>query len=334
MADSRLSLALASGAAVLPADGTICVVNPGAGSDLTALPAERVRIVQRRKPDHDAWAARGYRVAAVPEGDCALAVLYLPRAKDEARDLLADAVTRTRGGPVIVDGQKTDGIDSLLKACRARGHVGAPLAKAHGKLFVFGAAPDAMADWRVAEPAPIEGGFVTLPGVFSADGVDRASCLLADALPGLKGRVADLGAGWGYLAARALAASPDIAEMHLIEADHAALDCARINVADPRARFHWADATRFAPENAFDAVICNPPFHAGRSADPELGRAFLRAAAAMLAPQGALYVVANRHLPYERELGALFREVAETGGDAGFKVIRASRPQGRPRPSR
>jgi 16S rRNA (guanine1207-N2)-methyltransferase len=332
MSQSRLTLALDAGAVSLPETGRIAVFVPPADADLSALPAERVQIIQGFKPDHDAWAARGYDVRVAPEGAFAAAVLFVPRAKDKARALLAEAVALVSGGPVIVDGAKTDGIDSLLKDCRKRAEVGAPLSKAHGKIFALSAEPAALADWAGA-PKTLPEGFRTRPGVFSADAVDRGSALLADALPAkLKGRVADLGAGWGYIAARALAEHPGITELHLVEADHDALACARENVSDPRARFHWADATQFSDGAPFDAVITNPPFHAGRAADPGLGQAFLANAARILGRSGTLFAVANRHLPYERVLSGLFLEVEEIGGDSGFKVIRAAKPKAQSRP--
>ncbi|MHC0052405.1 class I SAM-dependent methyltransferase [Actibacterium sp. D379-3] len=325
MRESRLSLAVETGAVILPDAGPIAVFRPRADTDLSALPKERVQIIQGFKPDHDAWAARGYRCSVAPEEAFAAALIFVPRAKAEARALVAQAVALVGGGPVLLDGQKTDGIDSLLKECRARADVGAPLSKAHGKIFALTAAPGAFADWAVGG-TQLPGGFCTAPGVFSADAVDRGSALLADALPAaIKGRVADLGAGWGYLAARALTRD-GITEMHLIEAEHAALDCARANIDDPRARFHWADATMFTPEQPFDVIVTNPPFHTSRAADPALGVAFLTAAARMLTPAGQLWLVANRHLPYERSLAALFRDVEEVAGDAGFKILHAARP--------
>ena len=102
------------------------------------------------------------------------------------------------------------------------------------------------------------------------------------------------------------------------EAD--ALDCARRNIADPRARVVWADALRHRPDALFDAVLCNPPFHAGRPAEPALGQAFIRAAAAMLKPRGTLWLVGNRHLPYEETLRSSFVTVAEVGSSPGFRV--------------
>jgi 16S rRNA (guanine1207-N2)-methyltransferase len=70
----------------------------------------------------------------------------------------------------------------------------------------------------------------------------------------------------------------------------------------------------------------NPPFHTSRAADPGLGAAFIRAAGGMLSLSGTLYMVANRHLPYEDALRAAFHEIEEIGGDGGFKVIRAAKP--------
>jgi 16S rRNA (guanine1207-N2)-methyltransferase len=198
------------------------------------------------------------------------------------------------------------------------------LSKAHGKLATFVAGPD-LSDW-LARPAMVDG-FQTLPGVFSADGPDRGSILLASALPPkLAGKVADLGAGWGYLAAEILK-RPGVKRLDLVEAEADALDCARVNVTDPRARFHWADATTWRPDSLLDAVVMNPPFHLGRDADPALGAAFIRAARRMLAPNGSLWLVANRHLPYDAALSENFLQHEDVAGDGGFRVVHATKPK-------
>jgi len=323
---ARLALALGEGGLSLPAPGVIGVFGPRASDDLSDLPKERVHVIQGFRPDHDALAAAGWRTGPVPEGRYAAAIVFLPRARAAARDLIARVVALT-DGPVIVDGQKTDGIDTALRDCRARAPTSQPISKAHGKIFwMIGAEAEAFEDWRAA-PRRLQDGFVTLPGVFSADGEDPGSALLAAALPRrMPPRVADLGAGWGWLAAQMLTRD-GVAEVHLVEADHAALDCARRNITDPRARFHWADATGFRPDAPFDAVVMNPPFHLGRAPDPALGAAFIAAAARMLTPQGSLWMVANRHLPYEAALSASFREHAELPGSPAFKIHHARLPR-------
>ncbi|MFN7225145.1 MAG: class I SAM-dependent methyltransferase [Paracoccaceae bacterium] len=321
---SRLDLALESGTFVLPAEGPIVIYRPREGDDLSSISIARTRIVTGFRPDAEWFAARGYQAAEGPP--YAGAIICLPRSRDAARALISRAMVEvTAGGPVAVDGQKTDGIDSIIKDCRAMGlPMAGPLSKAHGKIFVLQAGAD-LPGWE-ARPSLIEGGFQTLPGVFSADGPDRGSVLLAQALPEKLGaRVVDLGAGWGYLA-RAILTRSSVAELDLVEAEQDALDCAQSNIEDARVRFHWADARSFKPLRPAHSVVMNPPFHTGRDADPALGLSFLRAAVGMLVPDGTLWLVANRHLPYHQTLTALFRQVEDIGGDGTFRLTRASHP--------
>ncbi len=319
---SRLPLALERGFA-FPA-GRIAVFRPRGGGDLSALPKADVQVIQGFYPDNQAFSAQGYATAVAAEGAYAAAVVCVPRAKAEARALVAEAMARTGGGPVIVDGQKEDGVEGLLRDCRKLGEVSEPISKAHGKLFVVTGGD--FSGW-VPEPGAV-GDFVTTPGVFSAGAVDEGSAALAAALPdSLPKRIADLGAGWGFLSAEILRRK-GVAELHLIEAEHAALDCARHNVTDPRAQFHWADALSFTADPPFDAIVTNPPFHTSRAADPGLGRSFIAAAARLLKTSGRLWLVANRHLPYEAETRAHFHEVQEQGGTSRFKILAAARPIG------
>ena len=326
MIDARLMVALEGQALRLPETGSIAVFNPPTDAGLNTLDQARCQIIVDTKPDHDSWSARGFDVVQSPTCDHAAAIVCLPRAKTEARAMVSHACDIS-AGPVIIDGQKTDGVDSLLKEVRKGCAVGGPISKAHGKLFWFDPAEGTgFADWA-AGPALTDGGFWTAPGVFSADAVDPGSALLAATLPEkIKGVVADLGAGWGYLSAHVLT-RPDVAAVHLVEAGHMALDCARHNVTDPRAAFHWADATNWTAPSPVDVVVMNPPFHRGRAAEPDLGQAFVASAARILGPQGQLWMVANRHLPYEAELRKRFTTVQEIGEDARFKLFHATRPQ-------
>ncbi len=325
MLDSRLPLALDGGGLEWPSEGVIAVFAPDPALDLEGVPKDRAQIIQDNYPAHAAWSERGFHTVVVSEGRYAAALVCLPRAKAEARAMIAEACALS-DGVVVIDGQKTDGIEGILKAMRARVTVHGPVTKAHGKLFWIDApAADCFADWA-AGPEMTEGGFWTAPGVFSADGVDLASALLAEALPDKLGKhVCDLGAGWGYLSAHILTRE-GVEAVHLVEAGHMALECARRNVTDPRAQFHWADATDWAPAHKIDTVVMNPPFHVGRAAEPQIGQAFVAAAAHVLTPQGHLWMVANRHLPYEAELKTRFAQVEEIGGDARFKLFHAQRP--------
>jgi 16S rRNA (guanine1207-N2)-methyltransferase len=169
--------------------------------------------------------------------------------------------------------------------------------------------------------------------VFAWDHIDPASHLLAEHLPAdLDGAVADLGAGFGYLASEILQHCPNIAALDLYEADARALDLARQNLAQTstgvQPGFHWHDVTTGLPRQ-YQHIVSNPPFHAQRSRQRiDIGQAFLAAAAAALLPGGQLWLVANRHLPYEALLADRFDEVRTLAQTGAYKVINARRAGG------
>ncbi|WP_134680715.1 class I SAM-dependent methyltransferase [Paracoccus ravus] len=325
MAGSRLELVFGG----VPPEGRLLLIGAGATSDLNFLDPARVQAVQRLYPDVVALKAQGFAPVTEVEGQFDLGLVFLPRAKAEAHARIAEAAAHLPSGASLwIDGQKTDGIDAILKELRALAPVDEVQSRAHGKIFRV-TLPDAgwvPENWaaRDIEAAP---GFVTRAGVFSADGPDPASQALAAHLPEkLPSRVVDLGAGWGWLSAQILQ-RPGVGVLHLVEADAVALDCARRNVTDPRAQFHWADARDFKLPEPVNGVVMNPPFHEGRAADPRLGADFIRAAARLLTGAGRLWMVANRHLPYEQTLREVFADVAELGGDSRFKILTATGAQ-------
>lgn len=318
---SRLSTAIVDGLLTLP-DGDICVLRPPAGYDVAELPRDRVTISHTLFPDYTAWENAGYPVVQAA-ATCAVAIVVVPRAKALARAMIAAAAQKAE--IVVVDGFKTDGIDSLFKEARKRLGDVATLAKDHGRIFWM-TPGDTFADWIAPKPAKAAHGFYTAAGVFSEGGIDKGSAALVAALPAkLPARMADLGAGWGFLSDVVLQRD-GVKSLDLIEAEALSLDCAKMNVTDDRATFYWADATTFKADKGYDGIIMNPPFHAGRASDPALGRTFIQAARRLLAPHGKLWMVANRHLPYEATLRECFRNVDELGGNGAFKVVHATRP--------
>ncbi|MCH2075966.1 MAG: methyltransferase [Rhodobacteraceae bacterium] len=305
----RLGIALEEG---LEISGPVLVRHPSLDTDLSALTNFDVET-----PD--------YRVAQrypeQPEREYEATLIIAPRAKDLLRDLIATAPTRR----IIVDGQKTDGIDSLWRTCRKMAEVHGSVTKAHGRLFWMDAEEGAFDDWHY-EPPDLHG-FVLAPGVFSADGIDPGSYALAEVLPAkIDGHVIDLGAGWGYLSA--VAEARGATDIDMVETNAMALACAAANTQ--HARGHWSDATNWKSDKKADHVLMNPPFHEGRKGTPELGIAFIANAARNLAPRGTLWMVANRHLPYEETLLKKFAQVTELEGPPGtqsFKLFQATRPK-------
>ena len=160
------------------------------------------------------------------------------------------------------------------------------------------------------------------PGIFAWDRTDAGSGLLAEHLPVLKGKGADLGCGYGALATVILR-SPQAVSLKMVDIDRRAIKAARRNIEDARAKVQWTDVRTLATNGDYDFVVSNPPFHDGGAEDRRLGWAFIRKAAEMLRKGGVLWLVANRHLPYEAELNAAFARVRPVADQGGYKVFEA-----------
>lgn len=324
----------------LPADGRVLFLRARAGVRLREMAQSGWLCEQGFMPFADELARNGLRVGEPAPGERFSLVLVLPpRQRDEARALFARALSLLApGGTVLASMPNAEGAKSgegdLLKLTGAVQH----LSKHKCRVFWSSPQPEQVdqalaAQWLALDaPREIVDGYVSRPGLFAWDRIDRASALLASHLPrDLHGRVADLGAGYGYLASQVVVHCPQVQAIDLYEAEARALEPARINLARAQREcgrelavaVHWHDVTRGLPQR-YDAIVSNPPFHQGRADLPELGRAFITTAADALQPDGRLLLVANRHLPYEAILGQRFREVRTLVTQEGFKVIEAT----------
>lgn len=260
-------------------------------------------------------------------GSASMAMVYAPPGVLERRHTLALALRALRpGGRLDVMAPKDRGGSRLKKELAAFGVTVEETAKAHHRRCIA-LVPEAPTGVEAAIEAgalqwvaPV--GAWSQPGVFAWDRVDPGTALLAEHLPSLRGRGADLGCGYGALATVVLR-SEGVTGLRLVDLDRRAVAAARRNVEDPRASFEWADARTLPTEGDLDFVVMNPPFHEGGSEDRRLGQAFVRQAAGMLRTGGVLWLVANRHLPYEAELSAAFKRFSPVADTGGYKVIEA-----------
>jgi len=253
-----------------------------------------------------------------------LAIISIPKSKKLARHLIYLATKAVPKGLIIVDGDKSNGIESIIRDLKKWVNVTHVVSKAHGKTAWF----ETPADLKIYKDMPlkIEGGLETQAGVFSSDGVDPASKLLAQLIPrDIKGVGADLGGGWGYLSVKALEIN-SINELHFVEADFTALNVAKNNLIDQRVKFHWYDALKWEAPKLLDFIIMNPPFHYLGRAMPSLGVDFVKVASRNLKKSGTLLMVANRHLPYEGAIRRHFSSFSELSGSKKFKVMQAENP--------
>ena len=233
------------------------------------------------------------------------------------------------GGTLVCAGANDDGAASLEKHV-AKAFGGADtLSKFHSRVFWFTKGDRTPPDYwqKLATLQPVgDGSWFSQPGVFSWDHADDGSALLAAHLPhDLSGHVGDFGCGWGFLTRHVLATCPAVTKVDGIDAEHRAVEAARANVPDARATFHWLDLINEPAPATYDAIVCNPPFHAGRAAEPALGQGFIAVAARALRPGGRFYMVANRGLPYEPLLKANFASFETLADNNKFRVTHAVR---------
>ena len=229
------------------------------------------------------------------------------------------------GAPVICVSTKKQGVQSLRKRVGQRVEIAGSLSKNHAVVFwVIRSGPA----WDVEEFELDDDTYVREPGVFSADGPDAGSQMLVSFFDDhIKGDVADLGAGWGYLSCELLKRSEDVQSLSLFDNDWPSLQSAQLNLGSSKVKseFHWCDVPSLTAARLFDWVLMNPPFHTGRETDPQLGQKFINSAAKILKSRGRLLMVANRQLPYERVLDEHFSKVIKLEEREGFKVIEAIR---------
>jgi 16S rRNA (guanine1207-N2)-methyltransferase len=296
---------------------------------------------QTFKPWAQALGRAGLDVTeTVDADDFDAALVFAPRSRERTRALYARAARRVRDGGVIVAAQANDqGARSAQADAQALlgplQHVSRRKCRAFWRVVDRSSLDKALlAEWNALDDLRtiLDGRYWSRPGLFAWDRVDAASALLAEHLPAtLAGRVADLGAGYGYLATEVLNRCKGVTAIDLFEAEALAREPARRNLDAAIAtrgdavasEFFWHDVTQGLPRR-YDAIVSNPPFHEGRADQPELGRAFIEAAADALDAHGELWLVANRHLPYEATLARRFgvvRSIAESGG---FKVLAAA----------
>lgn len=328
-----LLLPLASGVVSWPAPGATLFLRARAGPALEPWRGQAITCEQSFKPWADALAVSGQRVVDSMPGHFPRVLVLSPRQRTESRALLARAVSQAMpGGVVLACAANNEGARSMQADLASLAGPVQALSRRHCRVAwtaPLGEGVDrALLDQWLALDAPrriADGRFLSRPGLFAWDRVDAASALLAACLPpDLAGRCADLGAGFGVLSSEVLARCPGITAIDLYEAEARALALARENLAGARVPvgFHWHDVTTGLPQ-AYDVIVSNPPFHQGRADEPGLGLAFIAAAAAALRPGGRLWLVANRHLPYEAALASGFTHVRTVREDAGFKVIEA-----------
>ncbi len=325
----------------LSADGPAFFLRAECGEGLDDSWRKRLICEQSFKPAYDILDHQGFQVQRRIEGSgFALGLCLLSKHKAEnlanmarAWDMLAP------GGLLVCAGGNDSGAASLHKELKVALGVDDSLSKYHCRVFwrakrAGEATPPQLTRWaedgqltRIAAT-----GCFSRPGLYNWNKVDQGSALLVEHFPEIMtGRAADLGSGWGYLSLMLRRLRPQIVSVDLFEAEAMALEAAQANLEDQALSsgwgLHWCDVAAGIGHNCYDWVVMNPPFHSGKATDVDLGRAFIVSAARCLKPDGRLVFVANRQLPYEPQVEAVFKNRQIVAENNLYKIIFCSQPK-------
>lgn len=167
--------------------------------------------------------------------------------------------------------------------------------------------------------------FETSSGIFSPDGLDKATDVLLSEVPPPAGdkTVLDLGCGWGPIAVGIAAANPNTT-VWAVDVNERARDLTVKNAKRHRASVRVVGPDDVPGELLFDEIWSNPPIRIGKDALHVLLATWMP----RLAIDGAAYLVVGKNLGAD----TLQRWLTDSGFPAeriassrGFRVLRVTR---------
>jgi len=142
-------------------------------------------------------------------------------------------------------------------------------------------------------------------------------------------RIADLGCGNGILGIVAKRLQPG-ATVCFFDESYQAVAAAEENYRrnglggdQSLAEFHVDDGLTHYAGEAFDLVLCNPPFHQGHVVSDQIALQMFAQSKQHLRSGGELWVVGNRHLEYHVKLRRMFGNCRQIAAHPKFVVLAA-----------
>ena len=178
------------------------------------------------------------------------------------------------------------------------------------------------------KPAYEDFELINYPGLFSFGRVDPGAAFMMSNFPRVKNSsvVIDLACGDGIFALKAALLWKESAVICTDES-YLALKSAKEsfekNGLKGRAEFLRKDSLEGISESSADVILCNPPFHSSHSLSTSTAVKMFRESFKTLKKGGELFVVANIHLGYEKQLLRLFKKVNIVRTNKKFSIIRA-----------
>ena len=182
------------------------------------------------------------------------------------------------------------------------------------------------------EYTPLDESFkiVNYPNLFAHGRLDPGTAFLMDNFPFVanNGKIVDLACGDGILAMKAAKSWPE-AELLCVDESWLAIQSAKetfeVNGVSNKVIFKVTDVLEGVDRDWADLILCNPPFHSNMGITTATALKMFRQSARVLKKGGELFVVANKHLAYEKQLSGIFSKAQIIKSNKKFSIIRAVR---------
>ncbi|NQD39871.1 methyltransferase [Glutamicibacter halophytocola] len=168
----------------------------------------------------------------------------------------------------------------------------------------------------------------TAAGIFSPSGLDKGTAVLLQHVPAPRGRVLDIGCGWGPIALTAAERSPE-STVHGVDVNERSIELTRLNAQ----HLGLGNVVVGTPDSVepglqFDTIWSNPPIRIGKEALHELLMLWLP----RLAAGGDAWLVVQKNLGSDSLQKWLAEQlpqdwsITREATAKAFRVLKVSRP--------
>lgn len=269
-------------------------------------------------------------LSAIPEpiGQFDIALLYIPKAKQEADYWINRLLPYIdKQGEIVIVGENRGGINAAIKLLAKYQLTGHKIDAARRCSLIYAERKENEVRFESSQwinrfdITPPQGKLTicSMPGVFNHGKLDQGTSFLLEHLPTLTGKGLDFGCGAGIIASAI--AIQNQAQMTALDVSALATYCTEQTFLTNHVDGEVICSDGLSAMNdTFDFIVSNPPFHLGVQTQYETTRRFIATARNKLTSKGQLWLVANSFLPYQSLLEEQFTKCQVIADNRKFRV--------------